>query len=333
MKRKWMLSIVLVIVMGALLALAGCGSSDEQTSGDEGEEKIAFPERKMDIIVEAGAGGGSDTFARAVGQELSDIFNVPVNIINMPGANGGVALQEMLNRPADGYTIKTLVSTHQTEIALGKIEDPAAFEALALLHEDTYALHVKEGGKYSDIDALIADAKANPGQIKIAGTYSLALDEIVVRKFEKAAGIELNYVPYSETGKMQADLLGGHVDVMIDEFPPTLALIDGGKVKTLMVFAKERIAEMPDIPTSVEKGCDVTDGQLRGFLINAETPQEIKDILEDALKEAYETERYQQYVKDSYLHLKKAFLGSDEYNELITKQAGEYKVILDELTK
>jgi putative tricarboxylic transport membrane protein len=331
MKHNKIFGLILIVMLGITLVLTGFGNKLASASNKAG--KVDFPTKRIEIIVPAGPGGGSDKFARAVARELTEDFGVPINIVCMPGANGAIGLQEMNNRPADGYTIQAVVSTIQTEIALGNIKEPELIKGLALFHEDTYALHVKSGSQYDSIDTLIAEAKKNPGKIKLGGMYTLALDEIVVRKLEKALGIQFNYIPYTQTGKMQADLLGGHIDVIIDEFPPSLELIKANRMTPIIVFAKERLKAFPNVPCSVEKNVDVTDGQLRGFILRSDTPQEIIAIWEAALKKAYNTERYQKYAADNLLNLKEAYMGSEDYDALIRKQVGEYKEIFDQLKK
>jgi len=306
------------------------GQSEEATEQKE-EKKVDFPTRRIEIIVPAGPGGGTDNLVRTLSQELTEILGVPINVLNLPGANGAIGLQEQNSRPADGYTIQAVVSTIQTEIALGNIEQPELIRGLTAYHEDTYALHVRADSKYDSIEKLIEEAKANPGQIKLGGMYTLALDEIVVRKFEKATGIKVNYIPYSDTGKMQADLLGGHIDVLIDEFPPTMELIKANKVKPLIVFAKERLKAFPDVPCAGEMGIEVYDGQLRGFIIHRDTPDEIVKIWEDALRKAFESERYQKYAEENLLNLKDAYMNAEEYDATIKRQVEEYKQIFAEL--
>jgi tripartite-type tricarboxylate transporter receptor subunit TctC len=351
MKGKKIIALVLAMTMGLVLVLAGCGGNGSTAAtpaptaapaataaGTATPEPTPapsvapdFPKHQIDIIVGAGAGGGSDTFARALGQELSDLFGVPVNVLNMPGGNEAIALQELVSRDADGYTLMVTTTTHITETALGNREDPDATQVLTLFHEDTYALHVKEGGKYASIDDFIADAKARPGEVTIGGTYPLSLDELVVRKLEKAAGIQVNYVPYSETGKMQADVLGGHIDAMLDEFPPSIELIEAKELRPLVVFAEKRLDNFPDLPTTVELGWDVTDGMLRGVIIKSGTPDDILDLLENAMSEAYHTERYQEFADGRMLNLKDAFAGADEYNAIIKERVEEYKEIYEQL--
>mgnify|MGYP001157836665 CR=1 FL=1 len=342
-------SVVLLVLCVLMLIFAGCSSNGSvsvdsgsaQSSGDGGAQtsdvqtegtSVDYPTRPIEIVVGGAPGGGSDTFARTVGRELSDILGVAINIINMPGAGGGVASQELANRPADGYSIMPTVSDFQINIALGKTPNYLEqFSALARFHEDTYAIQVKGGSELADIDTFIQKAKENPGKLTIVGTGSKGLDELTVRKFEKMAGIKLNYVPYEDAGMLHSAVLGGHADAMIEEVGYTAELVKQGKLDLAVVLASERLADFPDVPTTVEKGWDITNGMNRGFVVHKDTPQEIKKILEEALEKAYRTERYTQFAKENYLHIKNAWLDSKAYQELLEREVEEYKQILAEL--
>ena len=320
MTRKIILSLILVV--GLLLNGASQASAAPK-----------FPERVVEIIVPAGAGGGSDAFARALGIEISAIFGVPVNVLNIPGASEAIGLQELINRPADGYTLMTTTTTHITEAALGNRPNFSAVEGIALFHEDVYGLHVKADSKWKTIEDFIADAKAKPGQLIVGGQYPMSLDELVLRKLENAIGIELNYIPYDSAGQFLADVLGGHIDMIIDEYSVVKEVLEAGQIRSLLTVNKERLAQYPDIPTTVEKGWNVTDGLIRGLLIKSDTPAEIKAVWEETLKKAYDTDNYQKFCEERLLKFKEAYTDAKGYNELMGRQVGEFKAIIDELKK
>lgn len=312
--------------------LVACGSSTESSGSDEGENKSDsdFPTRGIDIIAGGGPGGGTDLFSRAVGRELSEILDVNVNIINMPGAAGSVASQELAKRPSDGYTIMPTTSDLQINIASGRTDNYLEeFDALARLHEDTYLLWVKTDSEYSDIDTLIQKAKDNPGEIVIGGAHSDGLDDLTVRLFEEAADVELNYTAYEETGMFQSDLVGGHIDVIIDELSASIGLLEGGEIKPILVFAPDRLEEFPDVPTTVEKGIDVTNGMDRGFVIKSDVPEEIKEVLRNAFEEVIASERYQEFAKSEYLDLKDGWLNADDYNASLESDVEVYSSMFD----
>lgn len=342
--KKYLLALLLLLCLVA----AGCNTSETSNSGanegssqgdtettdsKENEEKIDYPTRTIEIIAGGGPGGGTDTYARAVARELSDILGVTVNVVNHPGAAGAVATQELVSAPADGYTLMTTVSDFQINIAADRTPNylEGEISPLARLHDDTYTILVKTGGRFEDIDSFIAEAKANPGKVTIGGTASLGIDELSVRSFEKEAGIQLNYVPYENAGQMHAALVGGHVDALLEEPGPAISLIDDGSVSMILVFAEERLEDYADVPTTVEYGWNITSGMSRGFVIRADVPNEIKELLGDALQEALNTERYQEFAESQFLHLKDGWLSAEDYKSFLENEVTLYTDILTNL--
>lgn len=322
MRRKELSLVILLVVIS--VAVAACGNGDS-TGNAEGNESVDYPTRPIEIIAGGGPGGGTDTFSRGIGRELSEILGVEVNVVNQPGAAGAVASQELASRPADGYAIMPTTSDFQINIASGDTKNYLEqFAPLARIHEDTYALWVKKNSEYADIETLIQKAKESPEQIVIGGTGSEGLDELTVQQFEKEADIELNYTSYEDSGRFQTDLVGGHIDVFIDEIGPAIGLYESGEIEPLVVFAKERLDDFPEIPTTMEKGIEVTNGMSRGFMIKKNVPDEIRAILEDALKEAQSTDRYQKSAEDQYLHLKDGWLPSDKYRKFLETEIEEF---------
>ncbi|MCM3089893.1 MULTISPECIES: tripartite tricarboxylate transporter substrate binding protein [unclassified Cytobacillus] len=321
----------LSLVIALLFMLQACSSSPKEASSEE-KGSGNYPERQIEIVVGFGAGGGSDNFARAIAKELKDILGVNINVVNMPGASGINSADHVARQPADGYTIWSATSNHPVNIAAGaEKNDLSKLTAVGRVQNDTMTLQVKNGGKFKDIDDLIAQAKEKPGEITIGGTGSAGFDELVVKQFEKATGTKFNYISFEGSGEMTAALLGGHIDVIAEEPGPSIAQLESGDIKMLIAFTEEKMKGFEDVPTSTEMGIDVTDGQGRGFMVHADTPPEIIEVLENALKEAKDRAGYKEYEKASYLHLRDGWLGADDYNAELEKLIDTYGNLLNDM--
>lgn len=349
-KKLGLFAFVLLLVSS--LVLFGCSNSETAgdtdqgtTDGEQAQEEEAteseqgsvdYPTRTIEIIAGGGPGGGTDVFARATAKELSDILGVNVNVVNQPGAGGGVAAQEVASRPADGYTLLPTNADTHINMASGKtanfLED-GTFTGLARIHSDTYTLLVDAGSEYEDIEALIEAAKESPGEITIGGTATQGMDELTVTRFEEAAGIDLNYVPYEGAEQMHSALLGGHVDILLEEVGPAIQLVEGGQAAFSVIFAEDRLEDFPDVPTTVEMGWDLTMGMDRGWIVHADTPDEIVQILQDALEEVAQREDYQAFAEQSFLHLKDGWMDSEEYNAFMESEIEVYKQLLEEMNE
>lgn len=303
-------------------------NSDEEVSGDEAKSEIDYPTRDLQVIVGHGAGGGTDTFTRQISQQMEEILGVSINVVNKEGAGGAIAKEYAANEAADGYTLVATASLPY-QVALGTNTDNQLniFSPLARVQSDTAALQVKKGA-FEGIDDFIEQAENNPGTVKVGGTGIGTIDDILLRMLKDEAGLDIIFVPFEGAGPMHAALLGGHIDAMIEEVGPTVSLIEGEETELILFFAEERPEDFPDVPTSVEQGWDITHGAERGLSVHKDTPQEIKELLEQTIKEAAESEEYKEYEKNSYLHLRDGWLGSEDYYEKLKSDIEVFTEIL-----
>ncbi|MCM3713965.1 tripartite tricarboxylate transporter substrate binding protein [Alkalihalobacillus oceani] len=331
-----------VLIISFMCLLAACGGTDDAngdgsaTEGDGGGEAgsgeaVDYPTRDIELIVGWGAGGGSDSFGRAIALELEDILGVNVNVVNMEGSGGAIAGSYILNQAEpDGYTLWAMANYPATYLTGVNTNPLEAYAPVARIQYDTLGLHVTDASPFDTIEGMIEYAQENPGQLTIGGTGVGTFDEIAATVLEREFDIELNYVSFDSAGEMQADLLGGHINLLLEEFGPVNEYIQAGDMIPILAFADERIEEYPDVPAGGELGSEnLTIGGMRGIVVNGDTPPEIVEILESALEEAKDTERYKQYERDSFLHLRDGWLNSEDYTESIQSTIELYDEILN----
>jgi putative tricarboxylic transport membrane protein len=285
------------------------------------EKPKNYPERSVEIVVGYGAGGGSDLFARAVVPEARKIMKVPLVVVNKPGAGGVVALEYIQNQPADGYSIWVSSSTViVTGGLLGTTKyQHIDFEPIIRAQLDTMTLMVAANSKFKTIQELVADAKARPGQ-QSWGVVGLATGytSIIADNFTRGIGITPKLVPFDQAGRQHAALLGGHIDAMMEEPGPAISLVQGKKVRPLVVFAENRIRPFPDVPTTFESGAKEALGIYRGVVVKKGTPPDIVKYLVDVFTAAVNSPAYKKYEQDDFLDLRK---GSKEFGEFMKAEA------------
>lgn len=341
MKRKYLCIILAIMLVGTLIA--GCsnttdsqqGSKPESQQGSKPESKqkeFTYPEGPVQVIVGWGAGGGTDVFARAIAKPAGDLMGKNVNVVNMSGASGAISGDYVVSQPADGYTVWAEGSNYAINVALGKTpHDLSEYIPIARVQHDTGSLQVEQNSQFKTIEDLVAYAKENPGKINVGGTGAAGFDEVVIAKFEKAAGIDLNYVPFESGGDMRSALLGGHIDAEFEEFGPTKSLIDAGSIRVLLAFTDQKLELYPDVPISTEKGWDVTDGIWRGIFVKAGTPTEVVDYLREIIKQAKDDASYKEIEKANLLDLRPGYMDSEEFTSFLEKDINGYKEVLKEL--
>ncbi|WP_051534217.1 tripartite tricarboxylate transporter substrate binding protein [Desulfitibacter alkalitolerans] len=331
-KNKY-LAILLVVVLGIVLLVGGGCGGNNQPGADGGKEvDDKYPERAIEVIVGWGAGGGTDVFARSITKAASEILGQAMPVKNMPGSSEAIAGDFIIQQPADGYTIWAMGVNTAVNMALNRTpHNLNSYIPIARIQHDTAMIQVTKESPFKTIDQLVEYAKNNPGEIRIGGTGAGSFDDVVVALWAEAAGLDLIYVPYEGAGGMHSALLGGHIDVMFEEIGPVSGLVEEGSLIPLMAFTEERSTRLPDIPTSVELGWDITLGNWRGIMVKAGTPDYIVEKLQDAFAKAKDNEEYLQYEADSYLNLRPGYLNSKDFREFIEKEIEIFSEALKKL--
>ena len=248
-----------------------------------------FPNRPIRLIVGFAAGGGNDLFARLVGQKLSENVGQPVVIENKPGAGGRIAVEYVKNQPADGYTIMVAASG-QMAIAAAiypklSYHPTRDFLPLTMIASFPLILAGPSGDTIKSVKELIAYGKANPDKSNYA-TSSPAFT-ITTELFKLKTGMPAVAVPYKSSNEMMLSVAGGNTLFAIADGPPTMPLVQGGKVRALAVTGSERSSELPDVPSMAEAGYpEVNIGLWSGLFVLASTPPAIANKLGTELRRA-----------------------------------------------
>jgi len=333
--KKWILVAVLLATTILAVGFAGCAEqqapSEKAPTVPKPSAHPNYPERPITFIVGYGAGGGTDRFARAMAASMEPILGEKIVIINLPGAAASIAEDYLLKQPADGYYVLAMGSDFPINLVTGRNpHDLKDYYPLCRVQQDIGTIQINaHDPRFSNLDEFIEYAKNN--KVIIGGGGAGGIDEVLVTRFAKAAGIKYEYVSYDKTENMRAALLGRHIDAMFEEIGPSIGLIESGDIKPIVIFAEKRIEGFEDVPTAREYGWDITQGRWRGFMLKAGVPEDIAEYLEKVAYAAYQTPEYKEFEKNSYLHLREGWLGHEDFAELIKKEIRDYAEILKEL--
>ncbi|MBA4423661.1 MAG: tripartite tricarboxylate transporter substrate binding protein [Syntrophus sp. (in: bacteria)] len=320
MKNLSKLSVLLLVALYVAL-----GAGNALAAG-------TYPEKPVTIIVHAGAGGGSDIFARTLASavEKEKLLPKPLVVENKPGGSGGIAFAYVASKKKDPYFMVTAVTSFMTTPLMGLtpvgLKD---FTPIANFAFDEYMLMVKTDSKYKSMKDIVADAKANPKKITVGGTQLGSSDSICAYLIEKAAGVQFNYVVFNSGGEVNAAVLGGHVDMMVANPGEALELYKAGKVRILGVYAEQRLAGAPDVPTMKEQGINAVYVQNRGLCAPADIPADARKVLEEALLKYTKTETFKKYCKDNMLT--EAWLDGPAFGKFLDEWNAKYAVILKDM--
>jgi tripartite-type tricarboxylate transporter receptor subunit TctC len=168
----------------------------------------------------------------------------------------------------------------------------------------------------ASLPQLINKAKAQKLTYGSAGPGTTM--NIAVEMLNAAAGVKITHVPYRGAGPAINDLLGGHVDMLNADLPVLLPLVKAGSVKALALFAEQRSALLPDLPTTVELGLpSVVMENWYGVVLPAGTPNDVRDKLEQALFAVIAEPEIRQRLSGNAIH---GMLGHDAFAERLAKE-------------
>ena len=261
-----------------------------------------YPSRPLTMICPWGAGGGTDATARIVAQLLEKDLGQPVNVVNRTGGSGVVGHSAIATAAPDGYNIGMLT----VEIAMmhhqGLTElTPASYLPLALMNEDPPGVQVSTSGPYKDIKALAEAIKAAPpGKLKASGTGQGGIWHLALIGWLVAMGLtpdHVAWVPSNGAAPGMQDLAAGGIDIVTCSVPEARAMIDAGKAKSLAIMASERNPQFKDVPTLNETlGINYSIGAWRGIGAPKNLPPEIAAKLTAALKKAFDSKDYKDFM-------------------------------------
>lgn len=288
-----------------------------------------YPDRTVEVIHHYGPGGGTDRFIRAVADPFADIAGEQMVPVSIQGGGGIPAIAQFTRRPADGYTLFAISPAQIISHVQGRI-DMADFMPLARVQFDQALIWVPADSPYDTIQDMLADAEANPGSVSIGLSGAGGFDEVAVSLFGLEADVEFTTVPFSSS-EMVSNTVGGQVDGMFEEFGPARGLWESGDLKPLVLFSEERLPELPDVPTAMELGYDVTLGRWRAFAMQAEDDPAHAEALYGIIEEAVEAESYKEFEMQSALQYRSELIGLDEFQAFIDTEIETYTAVMQQL--
>ncbi|AOB32963.1 MFS transporter [Bordetella sp. H567] len=243
----------------------------------------SYPDKPIRLIVPFPAGGTTDILARTVGQRLTMAWGQPVIIENRPGAGATIGADVVAKARPDGYTLlmaavhHTIAATYYKQLPYDLRKDLAPVSVVAIVPN---VLVVRPDLPVSNVQELIAYAKANPGKLTYASNGAGTAHNLIGEQFKSMTGTDIMHIPYKGSAPALTDLMGGRVTMMFDTVSSCLPYVKAGKLKALAVATSARSSVLPDVPTLSEAGLKGFDiASWFGVMAPAGTPRAIVDKL------------------------------------------------------
>ncbi|MDO9500109.1 tripartite tricarboxylate transporter substrate binding protein [Falsiroseomonas sp.] len=249
-----------------------------------------WPSRPVRIVVPFPPGGLVDTLARALSPRLSERFGQPFVVENRAGAGGNIGADAVAKSAPDGHTLLASslgpVAVNQYIYRTMPFDTQTAFAPVVLLISTPKVLCIGPQRPWRDVASLVAAAKAAPGTLTGGSAGPGTSLHLALELFKQTTGTDIQHIPYRGAAAAITDLVGGQIDLIIDNLPNILGQITGGQVRPLAAATATRLAQLPDLPTMAEQGIDFTFGTAFGLVAPAGTDDAIVQRLAAAVSEA-----------------------------------------------
>ncbi len=288
-----------------------------------------FPSKPIEVVIHTSPGGGTDTTARTMLIGMRSALSPNIVVTPKVGGGGLIALNYVGNRARDGHTLLAITPTHLFAIARGqgslRIDD---LVGVARATEDPLIIVVNAKSDLRTLEDLIQRGKRSPikwGTAQIGG-----VDHMAAAIFGKRAGTRIAVVPFGSGGETVTNLMGQNIEAAGLNLTEALDRIRRGDFRALAVMSKERVASIPDVPTTAERGIPVVFSTARGYVVLKGTPQDRIDALEAAILQGMKNPAFRSFLSRSGLSMQ-GIAGSEVWNRQIKQMYEDARAAMQEL--
>ena len=260
-----------------------------------------WPQRPIKIIAPFAAGGLADVLARSVADRISKPLGQPVLVENRTGAGGNVGADAVARAEPDGYTLLMssagILTINQFLYARMPFDAATAFTPVTVVADMPMLLAVRNEVAAKDVKEFIALTRSVPGGLFFGSPGNGTTGHLGMELFMHAAQVKLQHVPYKSAAEAVQSTLAGQTQALFDNPPTVMAHIKVGTLRALGVAAKERMPQLPNVPTIHEAGVPGFEASSWfGLIAPAKTPVAVVERLRNevaaALKDAEMQSRF-----------------------------------------
>ncbi|WP_265519397.1 Bug family tripartite tricarboxylate transporter substrate binding protein [Nitratireductor luteus] len=289
-----------------------------------------YPEKDIRVIVPWGAGGGTDGIVRKLTSIAEKNIGASMYVENIEGGISATGVSQVMNARPDGYTIGALTYDSVVTVPWQGLLPSYKMDKLKLIARVTSepdAIIVGSDTPYETIDDLIAAAKEAPGTVKIGIQNVGSRLHLAILQLQDETGAEFKIIAYPGGAAPQKEaILNDEVDVVATSLGDFAPLIESGDVRGILEFSETTNPTFNTVPTAKEAGLDLRMGSFIVFAAPAGTPDEAIEALEQAYKQALESDEFQTWVAS--VGVTPDWLGTDE----VTQWADETsKTLFDQM--
>ncbi len=267
-----------------------------------------YPERPITVLTGYPAGGMVDIVARALAEGMKKKFPKGIGIVSRPGGGGSLAVAELVGAKPDGYTmILAPLSTLVIHPQLNDLPYKTPDDYIPIINVVSFysLVAVKGDAPWKTPQELLGAAKASPGKLRMGSPGEGTSSHLNFETIKRLGNVDLTHVPFSGWGESSPALLGGHVEALMAQPGEVKPLVDGGKMRVLMVSQTKRHPAFPDAPTAKELGVgtDTPSGAWFMYVVPKGTPAPVVKYIHDAVKAAMEEPQFVNTIKQRVIDI------------------------------
>ena len=279
-------------------------------------EAVAFPDQPITLVVGFGAGGMTDVSSRIIAEKLEEVTGTTVVVENRPGAGGTLAIANVAEMPADGYTVVSFLTEGPfTATYQERPIDLADWEMIGGYMPQERVLFARSDAPFETVEELVEYAKNEPVTFADGGSF---WSSRVMEAYAKKHGLTVRLVPFRSGAEGSAAILGGHV-TLAETGVGTSAWQAGrdGGLKILATLTPGGLApfDLPDVPTFEQLGADYVVRVQYGYAVKAGLPEENLAFLRDAFEQVVEDPEVQAALSE--IDLTPVYTDPETYAELM----------------
>jgi len=223
----------------------------------------SYPSREITLVIPFGIGGSTDIIGRQFAGELAKTMGAKINVENKPGGTGTIGSTQVIQSKPDGYTIGFVANDALVLQPLLNpslvFKSPDDYQPIVKLGYRSDVLYVRAEAPWKNYADFIADAKRNPGKMRIAIPGVGTLGELSIQKLNKVAGVRIAPVPFSGGGaEATLAVLGGRVEASAGSVSVGAGQVAAGKLRPLAVFQRGKHAVFPEADSIDDAHPDVS---------------------------------------------------------------------------
>lgn len=293
--------------------------------------QTAWPDRPIRWIVNFPPGGAADTLSRILVERIGNRLGQPVVVENRPGAGGMVGSDLVAKARGDAYIV---IMSNAASHGIGPVLYPNVpydsltdFTHVALVGTFPSVLAVNPNFPARTLAEFVAVARTRPGQIGYGSGGNGTMNHLIGALFARAAGIEIQHIPYRGSAPALTDVTGGQIPAIMESLPIALPHLRAARLRPLATSEGARAASLPDVPTFAEAGFPAAQStNWFGFSAAAGVPPAIAERWRGEITAALAAEQVRE--RFAGIGVSPGTLGPAEYTAMIRNELDRWREVI-----